>query len=195
VSAEDCPICFDICEDSYATSYFYNTLCSGFIIGNCGHTICEECHVELLAARQCPICRGPMTKENLIPIAHFQQKFAPVEPAVKDLDPNMQALNHFSKKAWAGSTKISILVDIVKKIKRERPGEKTIVFSQFLGFLDLIDKPLTDAGISYGRFDGSVTAQKRDLILKQFAADPDMNVLLLSQKVFKWRLSFNLSGL
>ena len=125
-----------------------------------------------------------MTKETLIPIAQFQQKYASVEPVVvEEIDKDVQALTHFSKRAWASSTKISILVDIVKKIKHERPGEKTIVFSQFLGFLNLLDKPLNEAGIVYGRFDGSVTAQKRDLILKKFASDPAMNVLLLSQKV------------
>ena len=125
-----------------------------------------------------------MTKETLIPITQFQQKFAPVEPvAVVEIDKDVEALTHFSKRAWASSTKIQILVDILKGIRQTRPGEKTIVFSQFLGFLNLLNAPLNEAGLAYGRFDGSVTAQKRDLILKRFASDPDMNVLLLSQKV------------
>jgi SNF2 family DNA or RNA helicase len=153
------------------------------IIAGCGHSLCSECHVDVLQTRQCPICRGPMIKEELIPIAQFQKKFAPVEVKVEE---NQHELTRFANHSWPSSTKIDRLVDILKTIRRERPGEKCIVFSQFLGFLALLDKPLKEAGIAYGRFDGSVSAQVRNGIVKKFAQDKEMNVMLLSQKVLSY---------
>jgi SNF2 family DNA or RNA helicase len=117
---------------------------------------------------------------HLNPNTQFKQKFAPKSLPI---DENALALTRLLNRFWPSSTIIDRIIKILKKIRSEKPGEKTIVFSPFLGFLDLMESHLNSAGIEFGMFTGSVTAKKRDNVLKMFAEDGGMDVLLVSSKV------------
>lgn len=76
------------------------------------------------------------------------------------------------------NTKINYLLKILKN----EPKRKTIVFSQFTSFLDLIEPCLKNAGIQYARYDGSMNKQKRDQALERLKQNEEVQVLLISLK-------------
>jgi DNA repair protein RAD5 len=60
------------------------------------------------------------------------------------------------------------------------PKGKTVVFSQFTSFLDLIEPALTRDHIPFLRFDGSMSQKARAAVLTDFTSSPRPFVLLLS---------------
>lgn len=86
------------------------------------------------------------------------------------------------EEAWISSTKIDTCVEILQNVKDNKPGEKTIVFSQFVGLLDLLSIPLSKAKIKTLRYDGSMNAIARASAVFEFEDNPDANVMLVSLK-------------
>ena len=80
----------------------------------------------------------------------------------------------------ASSAKISSLVSHLRRLRREDPQTKSVVFSQFTSFLDLIEPALERDGIAFLRFDGSMAQKARAAVLAEFAARERGVVLLLS---------------
>ena len=52
---------------------------------------------------------------------------------------------------WTSSAKIDKLCEILELIRGNDPFEKVIVFSQFTGFLDIIQPALEARGFGFGR--------------------------------------------
>lgn len=78
------------------------------------------------------------------------------------------------------SAKINALLTQLKRIKRAEPTTKSVVFSQFTSFLDLLAPALTGAGIAWLRFDGSMSQKERAKVLTEFANRTNFTVLFLS---------------
>lgn len=57
----------------------------------------------------------------------------------------------------------------------KRTGEKSIIFSQWTGFLDLLEIALRDE-FGFLRFDGKLNQQRREYILKEFNESKDKTV-------------------
>ena len=80
------------------------------------------------------------------------------------------------------STKIDRLVSILEETRNTCPNDKTIVFSQFLGMLDLAEEAIRERGFMCVRFDGRMTARERDAVLSRFRDNDEIKVLLISLK-------------
>jgi len=78
------------------------------------------------------------------------------------------------------SIKISALLTALKKLRKTDSLTKSVVFSQFTSFLDLIGPALTAARIPTLRFDGSMSQRERARVLTDFANRTGFTVLLLS---------------
>ena len=74
-----------------------------------------------------------------------------------------------------GSAKIAALVSHLKRLRKAAPGIKSVVFSQFTSFLDLIEPALSREGISFLRFDGAMNQKARAAVLAEFAADSSLD--------------------
>ena len=72
------------------------------------------------------------------------------------------------------------LLTHLKKNRKADPKGKTVVFSQFTSFLDLIEPALTRDHIPFLRFDGSMAQKTRANVLAEFTTSPRPYVLLLS---------------
>jgi SNF2 family DNA or RNA helicase len=82
------------------------------------------------------------------------------------------------------SAKIEKTMELLKIIHDRGEGEKTIIFSGFTSFLDLLEVPISrnrDYG-SYTRYDGSMTAAERNDAVFKFTDRPDCTVMLVSLK-------------
>ncbi|KAK4631128.1 DNA repair protein RAD5 [Fulvia fulva] len=99
------------------------------------------------------------------------QKIAPTKPTVRI---SLRRVNQLS------SAKINTLLTQLKRLRKAEPTTKSVVFSQFTSFLDLLAPALTAAGISHLRFDGSMAQKERAKVLADFASRPKFTILLLS---------------
>ncbi|KAI9671298.1 MAG: DNA helicase rad5 [Alyxoria varia] len=71
------------------------------------------------------------------------------------------------------SAKISSLLSHLSTIRKTDPDAKTVVFSQFTSFLDLLEPVVSRARIPFLRFDGSMSQKQRAAVLSSFASDED----------------------
>ncbi|EMR09914.1 hypothetical protein PNEG_01674 [Pneumocystis murina B123] len=83
---------------------------------------------------------------------------------------------------FKSSAKIDKCIEILDKIKHNNSLEKTIVFSQFVEFLDLLEISLLLKGYKILRYDGRMSAIHRDQSLFMFDQDPTHTVMLISLK-------------
>lgn len=78
------------------------------------------------------------------------------------------------------SSKIAALLSSLRQQRRSQPRLKTVIFSQFTSFLDLLAPALSAAHIPHLRFDGRMSQAERARALARFAHAPRFTVLLLS---------------
>ncbi|KAK7999055.1 hypothetical protein PG991_014730 [Apiospora marii] len=76
------------------------------------------------------------------------------------------------RKDWVSSAKIDATMELLRRLRDEKPDEKILVFSLWTSFLDLLEVPLHDGKFTYARYDGSMKPQARDEAVKQFAREP-----------------------
>ncbi|MBA0685034.1 hypothetical protein Goari_026578, partial [Gossypium aridum] len=149
----ECPICMESADDPVLTP--------------CAHRMCRECLLSSWrtpALGSCPICRTLLKKTDLI-TCPTENKFR------VDIDKN-----------WKESSKVSKLLDCLERSCRSGSGEKSIVFSQWTSFLDLLEIPLKRKGIGFLRFDGKLAQKQRERVLKEFNDTREKLVLLMSLK-------------
>lgn len=135
------------------------------VLTPCAHRLCRECLLASwrnAASGLCPVCRITVSKQDLIT--------APTESRFQiDVDKN-----------WVESTKVSTLLRELEDLRSS--GSKSIIFSQWTAFLDLLEIPLTRSNISFLRLDGTLNQQQRERVIKKFSEEDDILVLLMSLK-------------
>ncbi|WVZ75201.1 hypothetical protein U9M48_023282 [Paspalum notatum var. saurae] len=135
------------------------------VLTPCAHRLCRECLLSSwrsAAAGLCPVCRKSMSKQDLIT--------APTDSRFQiDVDEN-----------WVESSKISALLQELEVLRSA--GSKSIVFSQWTAFLDLLQIPLSRNNFSFVRLDGTLNLQQREKVIKEFSEDKGILVLLMSLK-------------
>ncbi|XP_047955355.1 DNA repair protein RAD5B [Salvia hispanica] len=149
----ECPICLESSDDPVLTP--------------CAHRMCRECLLSSWrtpAAGLCPICRQVISKADLITCPSGNKFRVDVE------------------KNWKESSKITKLLQCLEDIRSSGSGEKSIVFSQWTSFLDLLEIPLKRKNIKFLRFDGKLAQKQRAKVLHEFAETTEKTVLLMSLK-------------
>ncbi|XP_071914047.1 DNA repair protein RAD5A-like isoform X3 [Coffea arabica] len=135
------------------------------VLTPCAHRLCREC---LLASWRsstsgfCPVCRKMITKQELL-TAPTQSRFR------IDIERN-----------WVESSKVSALLHELEILRLA--GSKSIVFSQWTAFLDLLQIALSRSDIQFLRLDGTLNQQQRENVIKQFSEEDNIMVLLMSLK-------------
>ncbi|KAI3322662.1 hypothetical protein HD806DRAFT_110427 [Xylariaceae sp. AK1471] len=84
------------------------------------------------------------------------------------------------RKDWETSAKIEKAMELLGTIRRDFPREKTLVFSQFTSFLDLMEIPISDDGYNYRRYDGSMPNGDRNAAVDDFMKKPEVKIMLVS---------------
>lgn len=153
-SQETCPICLDILEQPVITA--------------CAHAFDRGC-IEQVIERQhkCPMCR-----------TDIQDTSALVSPATE----LGESSDNLIKDPSDPSSKIEALTKILSA-QGQAEGTKTVVFSQWTSFLDLVEPHLEKCGIKFTRIDGKMNSMKRDNSIYTFSHDPNCKVLLASLSV------------
>lgn len=91
----------------------------------------------------------------------------------------MRQLCLWQKQPSFHSTKIDFLMDNLEQLVTE--GNKTLVFSQFTTYLDMIENKIRVAGWKYARIDGSQSIKKRTEMVEYFQ-NGEAQIFLISLK-------------
>ena len=88
------------------------------------------------------------------------------------------------KKNFQPSAKTTRTLELLKEIKDRGENEKTIIFSNFTSFLDMIETALYDKAEfrNYVRYDGSMSSSDRNDAVLEFTDNPNCNIILISLK-------------
>ena len=153
-SREDCPICLENLHNPVITA--------------CAHVFGSECIERVIETQhRCPMCRAePLELESL------------VRPAV-DLG---ETTDQPDIDTDSSSSKIEALLSILKASSK-KPGTKTVIFSQWTSFLNIIQAQLETNGYKYARIDGTMRANQRDASLTALEMDPECTIMLASLTV------------
>ncbi|RYO94234.1 hypothetical protein DL766_002256 [Monosporascus sp. MC13-8B] len=84
------------------------------------------------------------------------------------------------RKKFVPSVKIDMTMELLWSIKKRSPKEKTLIFSLWTSFLDLLEIPIHDQGFRYTRYDGSMHPRDRDAAVRAFMEKPEVEVILVS---------------
>ncbi|EOA12458.1 hypothetical protein CARUB_v10025760mg [Capsella rubella] len=160
-NSQECPICLESADDPILTP--------------CAHRMCRECLLSSWRSSscgQCPICRTILKKTELISC------------------PTDSIFRVDVVKNWKESSKVTELLECLEKIKKSGSGEKSIVFSQWTSFLDLLEIPLRRKGFEFLRFDGKLAQKGREKVLKEFnetkqKTDPWWNPAVEEQAIMR----------
>ncbi|KAF8429565.1 helicase SWR1 [Tirmania nivea] len=160
-SQDDCPICLDTLHSPRITI--------------CKHIFGLECISRVVEAQhKCPMCRTDLAD---ITGACLVEPFPDIKPT------QSQALEDGTVLP-SSSSKIDALVKILQATRENDPTNKTIVFSQWTKYLDLVGPHLTFTNFRFCRIDGTMSVQNRDKAIARLAlpdGDPDaIDVMLAS---------------
>lgn len=169
----------------------------------CYHLVCPECkpeHVEsskkLLnvdAYHTCQYC------ESYVRFGLFELRRSTLNSILE----SRRKRNKRDKTMWddsnysGPSTKVKALLDDLKKNDMETaelgPNEepiRSVVFSGWTTYLDLIEHALEENSVGYTRLDGKMSLKARARVIDTFKTDPTITVLLVSIKAGGQGLNF-----
>ncbi|KAI9760885.1 MAG: DNA repair protein rad5 [Chaenotheca gracillima] len=155
-------------------------------VTGCWHSACKKCLLDYIEHQKdkgdyprCFNCRELISPRDVFEVHRHEneqgdeladgENGAPAEPQI--------SLRRVGSNT---SAKIGALLTHLKRLRRENPRLKSVVFSQFTSFLDIIEPALTRDKIPFLRFDGSMPQKQRATVLLEFASRPKGVVLLLS---------------
>lgn len=163
-------------------------------VTGCWHSACKKCLQDYIEHQKekhalplCFNCREPINQRDIFEVIHHENDdddddlYSATQPDHASSPPRITLRRIGS----SSSAKIAALISHLKALRLNNPGTKSVVFSQFTSFLDLISPALTQANIPFLRFDGAMSQKARAAVLLEFAASQTKKnghgtVLLLS---------------
>jgi DNA repair protein RAD16 len=169
-----CGLCHDVCEEPIAA--------------RCKHVFCREdirqymeSYIAESKPAQCPVCFVNLSinlDQDELPIPEFSADKQNTNPH------NSSIVNRMlQNQGWSSSTKIEALLEELTKLRESDHTIKSIIFSQFVSFLDLIHWRLRSAGFHCVKLDGRMTPEQRNSVIQTFMTVPQVTVFLVSLKV------------
>jgi SWI/SNF-related matrix-associated actin-dependent regulator of chromatin subfamily A3 len=131
------------------------------VITACTHVFCYPCAERFIDTQhKCPMCRANL--ENVSMLLRLPQESTEPEFNVEE-----------------SSSKVEALLQILRA-SQKKSGTKTVVFSQWTSFLDVVQKQLMKTDIKFTRIDGKMNTRMRDAAMKELEEDDQCTVLLAS---------------
>jgi len=174
-STTECPIC---AEEPMNDPVFTG----------CWHSACKQCLLDYIdhqtdkgTSPKCFNCREAINGRDLFEVIRHD-----IEDSQMDSQTDSSLSSMFSQRMSLrrvnvnASAKIAGLLKHLKKLRLEDPRAKSVVFSQFTSYLDLIEPALTRDHIKFLRLDGTISQKKRAAVIEEFFSRARGVVLLIS---------------
>lgn len=147
-------------------------------VTGCWHSACKKCLLDYISHQtekgdvpRCFSCREVINARDVFEVIKHEDE---IDSRSGKARISLQRIGAHS------SAKIEALLTHLKSLRKELPGTKSVVFSQFTSFLSLIEPALTRASIPFLRLDGTMAQKARAAVLVKFAESKKGTVLLLS---------------
>ena len=146
-------------------------------VTRCWHSACKSCLLDYIEHQKekgdlprCFNCREPINERDVFEVIKHDEDIYGKD----DDDGGGGAAGGTGSLSLRrvhsnSSAKITALVSHLKRLRREDASIRSVVFSQFTSFLDLIEPALARDHIRYLRFDGSMPQKQRAAVLVEFA--------------------------
>ena len=146
-------------------------------VTGCWHSACKKCLLDYIEHQKekhslplCFSCRLPINQRDIFEVVHHDQDDAEdLYNAAQPGEPSKLPRITLRRIGNSSSAKIAALTAHLKALRLSNPGTKSVVFSQFTSFLDLISPALTQSNIPFLRFDGAMSQKARAAVLTEFA--------------------------
>jgi DNA repair protein RAD5 len=155
-------------------------------VTGCWHSACKQCLLDYIEHQKdkhtlplCFNCREPINQRDIFEIVRHDNNDDDLYSATQTND-NFAPRISLVRIGNASSAKIAALTTHLIALRRDSPTIKSVVFSQFTSFLDLIAPALARASIPTLRFDGAMTQKARAATIVEFTKHNQGIVLLLS---------------
>lgn len=155
-------------------------------VTGCWHSACKKCLLDYIEHQKdkdtlplCFNCRKPINQRDIFEIVRHDNDDDDLYSATQT-NGNSAPRISLVRIGNASSAKIAALTTHLKALRRDSPTIKSVVFSQFTSFLDLIAPALARASIPTLRFDGAMTQKARAATIVEFTNHKKGIVLLLS---------------
>ncbi|KAL8675489.1 MAG: hypothetical protein Q9168_000001 [Polycauliona sp. 1 TL-2023] len=169
-------------------------------VTGCWHSACKQCLLDYIQHQKdkqelprCFNCREPINQRDVFEIIRDEDNgidsndmdlYSATPPGGTLTSSTKSTKQHpkisLRRIGTDSSAKIAALVSHLKAIRTASSTTKSVVFSQFTSFLDLIAPALTRAGIPFLRFDGTMNQKVRATTITSFTESNRGMVLLLS---------------
>lgn len=209
---DECPICLDcpLIQETVITPCAH-AFCRGCLVGilknnaanqdttarnasQCPDGTCPSCNEAIDAKRIITLSKSPV--DGRVTTSYLLSPTTPLKNGIVKAEPEKSethlAARQTLEKALhgAGSSKLTAVINELHKVWKQDPHSKVLIYSQYLGFLDLLQASLRRHGIPSGRLDGNLSLKERVSVLEKFRQesndnDDDSNigsVLLMSMK-------------
>ncbi|OEU17194.1 SNF2_N-domain-containing protein, partial [Fragilariopsis cylindrus CCMP1102] len=160
---EECPICLDVID-----------VATEPVLTPCLHMFCKGCLLDYtknerqkklsntktvnpicLNSGNCPVCSKEIDDRKILRMKYSSNARKTLQTAIKG----------------SSSSKLAAIHKELQIIWEKEPGSKVLIFSQFLGFLDIIQKSFKTNNIRYSRLDGSLSLKDRMKVLRDFGCE------------------------
>ncbi|KAF7682838.1 DNA repair protein RAD16 [Astathelohania contejeani] len=135
------------------------------IQSKCGHIFCREEARQIFETNPlCPVCHVRIT----------------IDLDAENVTDTSKPINSNLMNNWTSSTKIECLVEELTKLNNKNTLTKSIVFSQFVAFLEILRWRLERAGFRCVQLYGSMPMAQRKQAIESFRSNPKITVFLIS---------------
>eukprot|EP01083_Nonionella_stella_P165389 550072_1 len=163
----ECPICYETPFDEPLQTI-------------CRHIFCGECIRSVLIVKpECPMCRKKCSVHQL------KKPPSATATATGTNEKEMEKKEEEEEESGGGrmirfDTKLKRLIEQIKRLKRDKPQDKSLIFTSFSKSLNWICDELRGNGIEYRTLTGSMSMNKRKKALQEFEADDNVKVFVLT---------------
>lgn len=193
--AEECPICLEtpLIHEACMTGCAH-IFCRKCLLGFLKERAPKKTGNSLAQSKfpdgDCPVCQSKVESSSVILLSkdlegQFQSSFLSdkkMSPAsnrikVKNEDTANDGRNNAARQILqesinegTESAKQARVISELHEVWKMDPGANVVIFSQFLGFLSILETSFRAIGIPFGRLDGKMTLKQRVAALEAFKA-------------------------
>jgi len=185
---EECPICLEkIFTNDSAITPCLHLFCRGCLLGVLENERKQSSRpsndFNPVNGGSCPVCtkeidcrrilRMTRSRSGKIQTAFLYQKSDEKANDNSEINEEDGHARNTLQTAMQGtsSSKLAAILEELHLVWEKEPGSKVLIFSQFLGFLDIIEKFFESNDIPYGRLDGKLSLKARMEVLRDFGSE------------------------
>ena len=158
----------------------------------------------------CPLCRAPFSTKDVLASSYLEEVQSKAaeraaadeayagahahgggaaaagggdhKPPAPPEDPAVAARDDGKLTRPARPLMVASMIHQLRQAWASDPGQKAVIFSQFVGMLNIVQRELDAEGIASLRIDGSVPSDERKRVIREFGLDGGARVILVSLK-------------